>query len=52
MNYFPFSITEGVNANLFMATYTITTDESITPVEDVHTEKGGVIPNLAQIHNF
>ena len=52
MNYFPFSVTEGVNANLFMATYTITTDESIYPIEEVKNDTGGVVTNLAQIHNY
>jgi hypothetical protein len=32
MNYFPFSKTAGVNANLFLSTYSITTDESIYPI--------------------
>jgi hypothetical protein len=35
MNYFPFSRTAGVNANLFLSTYKITTDESIYPIEDI-----------------
>ena len=35
-----------------MATYNITTDESISPFEDVRTEKGGIVPNLAQINNY
>ena len=52
MNYFPFSTTSGVNANLYMATYTITTDESIYPTEDVHNDTGGLVTELAQIHSY
>lgn len=31
LNYFPFSRKSGVNANLFLSTFNITTDESIMP---------------------
>ena len=52
MNYFPFSTSQGINANIFIATYTITTDQSIYPLEDIKDDKGGVVTNLAQIHNY
>ena len=52
MNYFPFSTTDGINANVFLSTYTITTDQSIYPVEDILNETGAVVSDLAQIHNF
>lgn len=52
MNYFPFSLDSGVNANIYMSTYTITTDESISPFEDIRNDQGGIVPELAQIHNY
>ena len=52
MNYFPFSTTSGVNANIYMATYTISTDESIYPFEDIQNDTGGIVTQLAQIHNY
>lgn len=33
-NYFPFSKDTGTNANLFISSYNIETDESILPYED------------------
>ena len=35
LNYFPFSLTSGVNANLFLSSFQVTTDESIMPWEDI-----------------
>ena len=52
LNYFPFSTTAGVNANLFMASFEITTDESIYPFEDVRNDTGGIVTELAQIHAY
>jgi hypothetical protein len=42
-NYFPFSPTDGVNANLFISSYTIDTDQSLWPVEDIETDEGGIV---------
>ena len=52
MNYFSFSTTLGINANLFMSTYTIVTDESIYPIEEKRNETGGIVKDLAQIQYF
>lgn len=52
MNYFPFSTTSGVNANIYMATYTIITDESIYPFEEKKNDTGGIVTEKAQIHNY
>lgn len=52
MNYFPFTNTNGVNANLFITSYSVSTDESIYPVQDIQTVTGGIVTSLAQMHNY
>lgn len=38
-----FSRTGGEEAQLLMSDYIITTDDSITPLESIKTESGGII---------
>ena len=52
MNYFPFTTTNGVNANLFITSYSVSTDESIYPIQDTQTVTGGIVTELAQMHNY
>lgn len=52
LNYFPFSKSSGVNANLFISSYTVTTDESILPFEQVSNKTGGIALSSAQILSY
>ena len=52
LNYFPFSRSSGVNANLFLSTFVITTDNSISPVEDIKNDTGGLVKDTAQMLNY
>lgn len=52
VNYFPFSTTNGVNANLFISSYEIETDESLLPNEEVHVDEGGIVLDSAQVMNY
>ena len=52
MNYFPFTPIAGVNANIYLSSYTITTDESIYPFEDIRKEKGGIVQEYVQSHSL
>jgi len=40
-NNFPFGITLGTSCNFFLQTYTINTDNSLLPFEDISSQSGG-----------
>jgi hypothetical protein len=43
MNYYVFSLTFGVNANIYISSYSITTDQSLWPFKDIEYANGGVV---------
>jgi hypothetical protein len=43
MNYYSFSLTFGVNANIYISSYSITTDQSLWPFQDIEYANGGVV---------
>lgn len=47
-NYFQFTKTLGMTANMFISTYNIDTDQSLWPVEDPQTDVGGIVFESAQ----
>lgn len=51
-NYFPFSMKTGSNANLFVSSYTINTDESILPYEDNVQKTGGIVLENARYLSY
>ena len=43
MNYYAFSLTFGINANIYISSYSITTDQSLWPFKDIVNVNGGVV---------
>lgn len=51
-NYFLFTPTDGVTANLFLSTYSIDTDQSIYPNELTETATGGLSTTTTQTISY
>lgn len=47
-NYFQFTSTLGMTANMFVSSYQIDTDQSLWPVKDPKTDVGGIVFESAQ----